>query len=94
MAWGTDHEPAELVAIWDRELVDDHARRGVSRFVKWPDALVDHLIHHQDIRRALGRPRTIPDERLIAALDALGTVHSALFDTRDQVARSGWWPPT
>jgi uncharacterized protein (TIGR03083 family) len=85
IAWGTDHSPDELLAIWRRELVDDHARRGVSRFVKWPDALVDHLIHHQDIRRALGRPRDIPEARLAAALDALSSIHSPLFDTRDRV---------
>jgi uncharacterized protein (TIGR03083 family) len=30
--------------------------------------LVETLIHHQDIRRALGRPRTIPPERLLPAL--------------------------
>lgn len=30
--------------------------------------LVDGLIHHQDIRRALGVPREIPRERLSAAL--------------------------
>ena len=85
VAWGTDHAPAELLAIWQRDLVGAHARRGVSRFVKWPDALVDHVIHHQDMRRALGRPRTIPPERLTAALDALDTIHSPLFDTRDRV---------
>lgn len=31
-------------------------------------ALVECVIHHQDIRRALGRPRTIPPERLLTAL--------------------------
>ncbi|PVZ14766.1 maleylpyruvate isomerase family mycothiol-dependent enzyme [Actinomycetospora cinnamomea] len=30
--------------------------------------LVDGLIHHQDIRRALGAPREVPAERLSAAL--------------------------
>jgi uncharacterized protein (TIGR03083 family) len=83
--WGTDHSPERLLAIWERELVAGQARRGVSRFVKWPDALVDHLIHHQDMRRALGRPREIPRGRLVAALDALGTIHSPIFDTRDKV---------
>jgi uncharacterized protein (TIGR03083 family) len=32
-------------------------------------ALTDALIHHQDIRRALGMPRDIPPERLRCALD-------------------------
>ena len=31
-------------------------------------ALTDGTIHQQDIRRALGRPRTIPERRLVAAL--------------------------
>jgi uncharacterized protein (TIGR03083 family) len=31
-------------------------------------ALVETLIHHQDIRRALGQPRTVPAERLLPAL--------------------------
>jgi uncharacterized protein (TIGR03083 family) len=36
-------------------------------------ALTDGTIHHQDIRRALGRPRTIPSHRLGPVLDfALG----------------------
>jgi uncharacterized protein (TIGR03083 family) len=32
-------------------------------------ALTDGTIHHQDIRRALGLPRTIPADRLVAVLD-------------------------
>jgi uncharacterized protein (TIGR03083 family) len=32
-------------------------------------ALTDNMIHQQDIRRPLGIPRTIPTERLCAALD-------------------------
>lgn len=32
-------------------------------------ALTDNMIHHQDIRRPLGIPRTIPAERLRVALD-------------------------
>jgi uncharacterized protein (TIGR03083 family) len=32
-------------------------------------ALVDATIHHQDIRRPLGRPRKIPADRLCAVLD-------------------------
>jgi len=85
IAWGTDHSPDQMLAIWQRDLVEGHARKGVSKFVKWPDGLVDHLIHHQDVRRALGRPREIPPERLVAALDALATIHSPIFDTRDKV---------
>lgn len=32
-------------------------------------AMTDGTIHHQDIRRALGMPRTIPQDRLAAVLD-------------------------
>lgn len=32
-------------------------------------ALTDGLIHHQDIRRALGQPRVVPPERLVPVLD-------------------------
>ena len=42
--------------------------------------LLDRLVHHQDIRRALDAPRTIPEERVVATLDAtprLGSVFRA-----------------
>ena len=38
--------------------------------------LLDRLVHHQDIRRALDRPRRIPDDRLVACLDATPTLGS------------------
>jgi uncharacterized protein (TIGR03083 family) len=38
--------------------------------------LLDRLVHQQDIRRALDRPREIPEERLVAALDATPTLGS------------------
>lgn len=47
--------------------------------------LLDRLVHHQDIRRALDKPRTIPEDRLLAVLDAtprLGTVFGARSRTR------------
>ena len=46
-------------------------RRGISKVIKPAEGLVDHLIHHQDIRRPLGRPRVIPADRLVAALDVV-----------------------
>jgi uncharacterized protein (TIGR03083 family) len=42
--------------------------------------LLDRLVHHQDIRRALGHERRIPDERLVAVLEdtpRLGSVFRA-----------------
>ncbi|WP_290582427.1 maleylpyruvate isomerase family mycothiol-dependent enzyme [Aeromicrobium sp.] len=43
--------------------------RGLTSAMHGAIALTDGLIHQQDIRRALGRPREIPAERLLPALD-------------------------
>jgi uncharacterized protein (TIGR03083 family) len=43
--------------------------RGVTTAFGCAVALTDGIIHHQDIRRALGHPRTVPLERLTAALE-------------------------
>jgi uncharacterized protein (TIGR03083 family) len=42
--------------------------RGVPATLGGRVGLAETLIHHQDIRRALGRPRQIPAERLLPAL--------------------------
>jgi uncharacterized protein (TIGR03083 family) len=67
--FAAEHSPAEILATF---------RRGTSGRPKGPTALVprgelftDHLIHHQDIRRPLGRTRVIPELRLAAALHSL-----------------------
>jgi len=47
--------------------------------------LLDRLVHHQDIRRGLGHPRAVPEERLVACLDAtprLGSVFGARRRTK------------
>jgi uncharacterized protein (TIGR03083 family) len=43
--------------------------RGITAIFGSAIALTDGVIHHQDIRRALGHPRTVPEERLVAALN-------------------------
>ncbi|WP_229052481.1 maleylpyruvate isomerase family mycothiol-dependent enzyme [Aeromicrobium sp. Leaf350] len=43
--------------------------RGLTSAMKGAIALTDGLIHQQDIRRALDRPREIPAERLLPALN-------------------------
>lgn len=45
--------------------------RGVTAMFGSGIALTDGIIHHQDVRRALGQPRAIPEQRLVAALDFL-----------------------
>lgn len=45
--------------------------RGLTAMFGGAVALTDGLIHHQDIRRTLDHPRTVPAERLVAVLDFL-----------------------
>lgn len=52
------------------DLVARHLRpRGLTSGFGGGIALTDGTIHHQDIRRALGLPRTIPPHRLRRVLD-------------------------
>ncbi|MFE6645585.1 maleylpyruvate isomerase family mycothiol-dependent enzyme, partial [Nocardioides sp. NPDC057772] len=56
--------PEELVAY-----VRAHAKpSGPTAVADARIGLTDGLIHHQDIRRALGKPRTVPAERLLPVL--------------------------
>lgn len=71
------------------ELAHDFATRdawgGTCRIFPPKLTLLDRLVHHQDIRRALGHPRSIPEERLRAVLDtspSLGTVFGSKARTR------------
>ncbi len=57
--------PDELVAS-----VREHIRpRGLTAGFNGMIALVDGMIHQQDIRRPLNMPRTIPSDRLYAVLN-------------------------
>jgi uncharacterized protein (TIGR03083 family) len=65
-------------------LLDDFDHRnpwgGTCRVFPPKLVLLDRLVHHQDIRRALGQPRHIPDERVVAVLETtprLGSVFGA-----------------
>lgn len=50
-------------------LLNDHPQlQGVPAALVGRARLVETLTHHQDIRRALARPRPIPPERLLTAL--------------------------
>jgi uncharacterized protein (TIGR03083 family) len=56
--------PEQLLA-----LLTDHLRpRGLHAALGGRVGLVEGIIHHQDIRRALGLPRVVPAERLLPAL--------------------------
>jgi uncharacterized protein (TIGR03083 family) len=57
-------EPDELLGLL-RQNVTPH---GLTSAFGGRIALVDTLMHHQDIRRALGLPRDVPPERLRVAL--------------------------
>lgn len=56
--------PQELVAFLREHLTP----RGVTARAGGGVGLVDAVIHHQDMRRALGMPRAVPTERLRYAL--------------------------
>ncbi|TAN29678.1 MAG: maleylpyruvate isomerase family mycothiol-dependent enzyme [Actinomycetota bacterium] len=58
------HDPEELLALLERHLQP----HGLSAALGGRVALVEGIIHHQDIRRGLGVPRIIPAERLMPAL--------------------------
>ena len=67
VVYGSAHTPAQILAVFDT-IHTDHVRKGVTRFIPTREGLVDHIVHHQDIRRPLGLPRQVPQERLLAAL--------------------------
>ena len=60
-----DRTPEELTALM-RAHAEPH---GLTAGFDGQIALTDGMIHQQDIRRALGIPRTIDSEHLCAALD-------------------------
>ena len=64
-----DLEPSAIIDLLKRNLRPNGLPRGFGGGI----ALTDGTIHHQDIRRALNLPRTIPEHRLAPVLDfALG----------------------
>lgn len=60
----TTRRPKELLVLLNAHLEP----RGLPAAFGGMVALVDGMIHHQDIRRPLGLPRDIPSERLVPAL--------------------------
>ncbi len=64
MARCNTRNPGQLLAL----LNDDPRWGGLPAALTGRGRLVETLIHHQDIRRALALPRPIPPERLLTAL--------------------------
>jgi uncharacterized protein (TIGR03083 family) len=58
------HTPEQLLAL----LTGNLQPRGQPAALGGRAGLTETLIHHQDIRRALGQPRAVPAERLRTAL--------------------------
>lgn len=65
--YGTDHTPDQLKATF-QSIHRDHVRKGIARVIPTKEGLLDHVVHHQDMRRPLGMQRQVPEERLVAAL--------------------------
>ena len=59
-----ERDPEELVEL----LRHAEGWRGLPAALAGRIVLTDTLVHHQDIRRPLGLPRAIPEDRLVAAL--------------------------
>ena len=64
--------PAELLRAFDAR--DPWA--GTCKVFPPRLVLLDRLVHHQDIRRALGHQRVVPEDRLLASLDGTPTLGS------------------
>ena len=61
------YTPAQLVDFLEAHLRPQGLTSGFGGMI----GLVDGTVHHQDIRRPLGHPRTIPAERLERILPAI-----------------------
>jgi uncharacterized protein (TIGR03083 family) len=77
--------PAQIRSQW-RDVVTNRTGKGAVRIIPRRDGYVDHTVHHQDIRRALGRPREIPPDRLTAVLDAAVVSSAPTFSPKKNVA--------
>jgi uncharacterized protein (TIGR03083 family) len=84
--FASQRTPDELVEFWDAEMVTKRSRKGIAKVIKSNEAFLDHFVHHQDIRRPLMRPRVIPEERMVAALDLIPRIKTPLFATKPKVA--------
>jgi uncharacterized protein (TIGR03083 family) len=75
------HSPDELLKTM-REAV---SMRNTPPMTKPEDTLADTVIHTQDIRRALGAPGTVPEDRMRASLDRMKNA-SAIIGAKKRIA--------
>jgi uncharacterized protein (TIGR03083 family) len=73
IAFASSRTPEQLLGVFD-SIFQRRIRKGITHFIKPTESLLDHVVHHQDIRRPLGQPRPMPEERLVAALDVVPTL--------------------
>ena len=73
IAFASSRTPEELLEVFD-SIVRNKIRRGITRVIKPTESLLDHIVHHEDIRRPLGQRRQVPEERLVAALNVAPTL--------------------
>ena len=71
--YGSEHTPTELLAEL-RRVQRENVRRGISKLIPASEEVVDHVIHHLDITRPLGRPTTTSPAARRAALDKIVTL--------------------
>ena len=73
VAYGSSHTPAELLAEL-RRVQRDNVRKGITKVIPASEGVVDHVIHHIDITRPLGRATKTSPEARQAALDKIVTL--------------------
>ena len=75
--WAEGKTPDELIAGYERQadgLIDQFTtgrKHGLLRMLSARELMVDHLIHHEDVRRPFHADRVIDEERLEFSLRAL-----------------------
>jgi hypothetical protein len=65
IAFASVRTTEQVLAVFD-SVVNNKVRKGITHFIKPTESLLDHVVHYEDIRRPLGQPRQVPEERLVA----------------------------
>jgi uncharacterized protein (TIGR03083 family) len=80
LTYGDTHPPKEILSAF--RAATSVPPKGPAAFVAPAELFIDHLIHQQDIRRPLGRPREVPADRLGHAFDLLPRLGGILKPNR------------